>query len=346
MRRVVTCASAFFESPEENKLTAKSGGNNALPLKVSDDQCSTSSSSTSSIGRNSDLSSDRSTGDEDCGENEVQSAYNGPLDMMESLEEVLPIRRGISKFYNGKSKSFTSLADASFSPSLKDITKPENAYTRRRRNLMAFNHIWEKNRSFPLRSNGGGICKRTISSSRSTLALAVAMNNCDSNSSTTSEDSNSRSPPPLPPLHPGSRVSTPTASAGPSSPLQQNFSAWRSFSLVDLQHCATAASINMSTTAQAALKEPQIVASDLLDPDIQYMKQTSSISNAPQETGHRDIPIKMVGDQYHRDLSQELPYLCLQQKRECCNNSEKVKRHDFPVYAVRIKHRHVSFYNL
>ena len=49
---------------------------------------SPSPSSSSSIGRNSDVSSDG----EDCGENEAQSSYKGPLDMMEALEEVLPIR--------------------------------------------------------------------------------------------------------------------------------------------------------------------------------------------------------------------------------------------------------------
>ncbi|KAF7843964.1 Copper homeostasis cutC [Senna tora] len=31
-------------------------------------------------------------GNEDCGENEVQGAYNGPLDMMQPLEEVFPFR--------------------------------------------------------------------------------------------------------------------------------------------------------------------------------------------------------------------------------------------------------------
>ncbi|KAI4316462.1 hypothetical protein L6164_024440 [Bauhinia variegata] len=255
--RTVTCASLFLEPLEDEKPAARCGvGDAALPAKVSDDQCSTSSSTTSSIGRNSDLSSERSMGDEDCGENEAQSAYKGSFDMMDSLEEVLPIRRGISKFYNGKSKSFTSLVDASSSSSCKEIAKPENAYSRRRRNLMAFNHVWDKNRNFPLRSNSGGIAKRTISSSRSSLALAFAMNSSESSSSL-SEDSNSRSPPRLPPLCPRSRVSA--TSACPSSPLQQNFSAWRSFSLADLQHCATAATINMpnsclrNDTAQSKL---------------------------------------------------------------------------------------------
>ncbi|KAH1212417.1 hypothetical protein AAZX31_14G097400 [Glycine max] len=203
------------------------------------EECCTSNSS-SSIGRNSDVSSERSMEE---GENEVESAYHGPLHAMETLEEVLPIRRGISNFYNGKSKSFTTLADAVSSPSVKDIAKPENAYTRRRRNLMALNHIWDKNnRNYPLRSSGGGICKRSISLSRSSLALAVAMNNSDSSSSITSDDSGSSSnsippPSPLPPLHPRNRVSS-----------LRNFSPWRSFSLTDLQqHCAIAATIKISS---------------------------------------------------------------------------------------------------
>ncbi|RDX98485.1 hypothetical protein CR513_18572, partial [Mucuna pruriens] len=217
----------------------------ATPEDATEEQCSTASSS--SIGRNSDVSSERSMEE---GENEVESAYHGPLHAMETLEEVLPIRRGISKYYNGKSKSFTTLADAVSSPSVKDIAKPENAYTRRRRNLMALNHAWDKNRNYPLRSNGGGICKRSISLSRSALAFAVAMNNSDSSSSITSEDSGSSlnslpSPSPLlPPLHPQNRVSS--SGAGPSS----HFSSWRSFSLADLQqHCAIAATIKISSSS-------------------------------------------------------------------------------------------------
>ena len=92
--RSVIGGSVFYESPVDRKPGATSGGpNDELPAKVADDyECSTSSSSTSSIGRNSDLSSERSMEDDDSGENEAQSAYKGPLDMMESLEEVLPVR--------------------------------------------------------------------------------------------------------------------------------------------------------------------------------------------------------------------------------------------------------------
>ncbi|KAH9653091.1 hypothetical protein KPL70_027292 [Citrus sinensis] len=187
-----------------------------------------SSSATSSIGRNSDLSGRSTTdGDDDGDDNEVQSAYNGPLDMMNSLEEVLPVRRGISSFYSGKSKSFTSLAEASSTSSIKDIAKQENAYSRRRRNLLAINHVWDKNRGSPHRINGCGIAKRPLSSSKSTLALAVAMSSSESLSSASDDsnsnsnsNSNARSPPSLPPLHPRSIASP-----------------WRSYSVADLQQC-------------------------------------------------------------------------------------------------------------
>ncbi|CAL0305751.1 unnamed protein product [Lupinus luteus] len=225
--RAVKRASALFES-----------------RKGEEEECYSTTTSSSSIGNDSDA--DSSSSERDNEENEAHSEYNGPLDMMDSIEEVLPIRRAISKFYNGKSKSFTSLAEAS----IKDIVKPENGYTRRRRNLMAFHRGWDKNRNIPLRSNivSGGISKRSISSSRSTLALAFALN-YDSCSSCTSEgstsSSNSGSPSLcLPPLHPSIRVSG--AIAGPSSPFQQSLSSsWRSFSFADLQHCATAATMKL-----------------------------------------------------------------------------------------------------
>jgi hypothetical protein len=51
------------------------------------------SCSSSSIGRNSDSSAGSSDGgDESGGESEVQSSYKGPLDTMNALEEVLPLK--------------------------------------------------------------------------------------------------------------------------------------------------------------------------------------------------------------------------------------------------------------
>ncbi|GAV80709.1 hypothetical protein CFOL_v3_24169 [Cephalotus follicularis] len=205
-----------------------------------EEECASTTTSSSSIGRNSDDDDVERSGSDGEG-NEVQSSYKRPLETMEALEEVLPIRRGISKFYCGKSKSFASLTDASSSTSIKDVGKPENAYTRRRRNLLAFNHVWDKNRNFPHRSSG--ISKRPLSASRSTLALAVAVSSSESISNT-SEDSNSsshsRSPPTLPPLHPRSSYNN----IPPSSSPRRNVCAWRSFSVVDLQQCANNHSSN------------------------------------------------------------------------------------------------------
>ena len=67
------------------------------PNACSDSNSSSSSpapsaSETSSIGKNSDLSARSSSDGEDCEENEAQSSYKCPLEMMEALEEVLPIR--------------------------------------------------------------------------------------------------------------------------------------------------------------------------------------------------------------------------------------------------------------
>ncbi|GMJ07562.1 hypothetical protein HRI_004425400 [Hibiscus trionum] len=204
--------------------------------EAEDDRRSSSSTTTSSsIGRNSDDVSGRSSDGGDCDENEVQSPYKGGLNMMDSLQQVLPMRGGISSFYNGKSKSFTSLADASSATSIKEIAKPENAYTRRRRNLLAINHLWDKNRNIKRHI-------RPISSSTSTLALAVVMSSSESISST-SDDSTSTSSPRLPPLHPQTRTCF-NNNNNPFSPSSscssgRNLSDWRSFSLADVREYGT-----------------------------------------------------------------------------------------------------------
>ncbi|KAL3650717.1 hypothetical protein CASFOL_007120 [Castilleja foliolosa] len=184
--------------------------------------CSNESSS-SSIGKNSDLSEDLSEKlDYD---EEVESKYKGPLDAMDELEQVLPIRRGISKFYNGKSKSFASLADAS---SVKEIAKPNNAYSRKRANTLARNIT-------PLRANGNGngngISKKIMSSSnssgRSALALAVAMNNSES-------------------VHNNNNNKQTMLSSSSSSPPGKVLCSLRSFSMADLQHhCVSGVALNM-----------------------------------------------------------------------------------------------------
>ncbi|KAL0330633.1 UNVERIFIED_CONTAM: hypothetical protein Sangu_1608800 [Sesamum angustifolium] len=194
------------------------GGVNGL-VKNSRTTTISCSDESSSIGKNSDLSESslERSGD---GE-EVQSSYKGPLDAMETLEQGLPIR-----FYNGKSKSFASLADASSLSSIKDLAKPENAYMKKRRNMLA----WDKTRSSPLRGNGGGISKRIISSGKTTLALAVAMSNSECEKQAGECNSAGSLPVPV-----------------PSS--RKDFSSWRSFSLADLQQCVSVAISNSNDLA-------------------------------------------------------------------------------------------------
>lgn len=149
-------------------------------------------------------------------------------------------RRSISNFYSGKSKSFTSLADAVSCSSIKDIVKPENAYTRKRKNLLAFSNIWDKDRTSIQRSNSGGIAKRH-SNSRSLVALAATMGGSESNTSSDNSISHLLSPETcLPPLPPQVRRSSNDSS---SSPPKQMFSPWRSLSLSDLQGAAASTSI-------------------------------------------------------------------------------------------------------
>lgn len=217
-----------------------------------------SSSSTSSIGKNSDTSgrSVENPGDSD----EVQSSYKGPLDAMEALEEVLPIRRGISNFYNGKSKSFASLADAASSTSsIKDIGKPENAYIRKRRNQLACSLAWDsnKNRNSLLRSNGVGVSKRVVNSSRTSLALAVTMSNSGiyrtmNENASPGQNMIPASPPSLlrTCLHSQFRDCHQYSGSSLASP-RQNFSAWRSLSLADLRQCvSTTAACTSSSTSR------------------------------------------------------------------------------------------------
>ncbi|CAA0836836.1 Unknown protein [Striga hermonthica] len=198
-------------------------------LEAEDHGDSLSSSITSSIGKNSDDSTAGAGGD---GE-EVQSEYKGgPLESLDALEEVLPMKKSISQFYSGKSKSFTSLSDAAACPSIDEITKPENVYTRKRKNLIAFNNIMDKNRDSIMRSTKGGISKRP-NSCRSMVALVAAANVYEANSAETSCSFSSlqgSNRPPLPPhvrraLQPEPLV-LPTA---------DKLSSCRSFSLSDLQ---------------------------------------------------------------------------------------------------------------
>lgn len=154
-------------------------------------------------------------------------------------------RRGISKFYGGKSKSFTSLADASSVSSVKDLGKPENPYTRKRKNLLARANLLDKSLNYPLNNSGGGISKKLANSSRSSFLLGETLSSSGCNSN--DDDSNLISTSPsscLPPLHPHIKRSPGNRSSSP--PERQ--SPCRSFSLSDLQ-CVAASTPNITGLA-------------------------------------------------------------------------------------------------
>ncbi|KAI3782766.1 hypothetical protein L2E82_12821 [Cichorium intybus] len=201
------------------------GGNpwtSRLPA-VKEEEDSTSSSS---IGKNSDTDG----GDSDEEDDEVQSKDNGPLNKLNALEEILPIKRGISSFYAGKSKSYGSLADASFVPSIQDIVKPEDAYSRKRKNMLAHSVLFDKHCKSTSESR---ISKRFTNFSRSgNHDIAGNGENPNPNSSLPN-----RSLPPLPRNsgRPSAIESTNCSSSSPGL----YFSPWRSLSLSDLQHASS-----------------------------------------------------------------------------------------------------------
>lgn len=95
-----------------------------------------SSHSSSSIG------SESSSGDDD--RDEAESKINdGALGSLEAIEESLPIKRGLSNFFTGKSRSFQSLAEVA-TARVEDVAKPENPFNKRRRLLMACKNSWSK----------------------------------------------------------------------------------------------------------------------------------------------------------------------------------------------------------
>ncbi|MED6225330.1 hypothetical protein PIB30_092697 [Stylosanthes scabra] len=111
-----------------------------------------SSESSSSIGTpdDSDIENDAVSKEDD--EEEVQSKLNG-LNSLDSLEDSLPIKRGLSNHFSGKSKSFSDLSQVN---TVKDLKKQENPFNKRRRVLMASKwsrrsfYTWSNPKSMPL----------------------------------------------------------------------------------------------------------------------------------------------------------------------------------------------------
>jgi len=92
----------------------------------------------SSIGVDSNCSSSLTSSfgeEEEVNSNESVKEGLGSFD---SLEESLPIKKGLSNFFSGKSKSFATLSSV-INSSATDLAKPENPFNKRRRILLACN---------------------------------------------------------------------------------------------------------------------------------------------------------------------------------------------------------------
>ncbi|ESQ38754.1 hypothetical protein EUTSA_v10029499mg [Eutrema salsugineum] len=111
--------------------TRRSGSQIGIGFRVSSkSQEELSEESASSIGENSE--------NEEEEDNSISFQEGGALtSFISSLEDSLSIKRGLSSYYMGKSKSFANLMEATNSSSAKDLEKAENPVNKRRTLLIA-----------------------------------------------------------------------------------------------------------------------------------------------------------------------------------------------------------------
>ncbi|CAN6456815.1 unnamed protein product [Victoria cruziana] len=80
----------------------------------------------------------------------VNQLVEGPLYQMSSLMAQLPFKRGLSKHYEGKSQSFTSLAAVTC---LADLAKPENPFNKRLKSSKSYAGNLDCHKSYPPRGS-------------------------------------------------------------------------------------------------------------------------------------------------------------------------------------------------
>eukprot|EP00250_Pteridium_aquilinum_P000762 c10924_g1_i1 orf=446-1546(-) len=154
-----TSGSSNFTSSAERKVTQP---------REYDLESDTISESSLSLGNDIPLASSSSSGDASqlSDDTEAQSAFKEAADLSSSLDTSSFSRKGLSRFYAGKSRSFSCLSDA---VSVKDLAKPESPYAKKRRVNVSGARLP------PLQKSAASISKKQIHSGKSTLALAVAM---------------------------------------------------------------------------------------------------------------------------------------------------------------------------
>ncbi|KAG9450692.1 hypothetical protein H6P81_010657 [Aristolochia fimbriata] len=123
----LSCLSAYLKPGEG--VTERRKGGFSLHHSVSEES--------SSIGVGGESSSE-----EEVEEEEVESNSKGGLGSLDALEESLPIKRGLSSHFSGKSKSFACFSDITSQTTAKELAKAENPFNKRRRILMAYKSRW------------------------------------------------------------------------------------------------------------------------------------------------------------------------------------------------------------
>ncbi|KAK6911990.1 hypothetical protein RJ641_024083 [Dillenia turbinata] len=116
---------AFIQEDEDPWLDMEAHGDSIGSTSISlEDSSSSSIGSSSSL----DLLEDASFSSPTSTSSPSLSVSDDPQFDLSDLMDQLPIKRGLSKFYKGKSQSFTSLSKVS---SIEDLAKKENPYNRR-----------------------------------------------------------------------------------------------------------------------------------------------------------------------------------------------------------------------
>lgn len=159
------CVSSFYETLRSSRSSSCSTRNGIFEDdEIEPDTMSDLSSSSENGMLLVSSSSSRETSHD---ETEIESARKEPACIPFSMEASSPPRKGLSKFYAGKARSFSCMMDVG---SVKDLAKPEVAHGKKRRATSSISGLP------PLQKGVSTIAKKSLHSGKSTLALAVAMN--------------------------------------------------------------------------------------------------------------------------------------------------------------------------
>lgn len=121
----------------------------------------------SSSSSDSDVSNDNSSlelSESDSFEDVTSPTSSSSLNDMSSLFQQLPIKRGLSKFYQGKSQSFTSLKNVQ---SLEDLVKPESPYNKKLKSCKSYGGFYENQDSMCIFKSTSAMSKKGVYSANS-----------------------------------------------------------------------------------------------------------------------------------------------------------------------------------